>query len=194
MTTASGQPGFSPLFLGDDLALDFINSAYGVGEAHRDHLSDAQGTLAWFAAAGLPLPALAGADLATMHAEAVALRDDARDLVRRRKRGERGDPSTLNRLLALGNACRELSWPDADAPSLRTIERADDPRAMLLPVAGAIATLLSTANFELVRECESDDCTLWFHDHTRSHHRRWCSQATCGNRMKVAAFRARKRG
>jgi predicted RNA-binding Zn ribbon-like protein len=194
MTTANGQAGTSPLFLGDDLALDFINSAYGVGDAHQDHFADAKGMLAWFAAAGLPAVALSEPHLAGLHAAAVALRDHARDLVERRKAGERADPAILNRLLALGSAHRELAWPDGEAPTLRTVERADDPRATLLPIAYAIASLLATARFELVRQCESDICTLWFHDHTRSHHRRWCSQATCGNRMKVAAFRARKRG
>ncbi|NEJ40784.1 CGNR zinc finger domain-containing protein, partial [Rhizobium ruizarguesonis] len=36
------------------------------------------------------------------------------------------------------------------------------------------------------------DCTLFFLDTTKSHRRRWCSMALCGNRMKVAAFRSRK--
>lgn len=194
MTITSRPAATSPLFLGDDLALDFINSAYGVGDAQRDHFALEESTVAWFAAAGLPVAPLSAADRTVLHAEAIALRDHARELVARRKSGQHGDPSALNRLLAVGSAYRELSWPGRDAPAVRAIERADGPRATLLPVADAIASLLSTANFELVRQCESDDCTLWFHDHTRSHHRRWCSQATCGNRMKVAAFRARKRG
>jgi predicted RNA-binding Zn ribbon-like protein len=63
-----------------------------------------------------------------------------------------------------------------------------------VPVAEAVATLLAKGDFSLVRKCESPDCTLWFHDRTKSHHRRWCSMALCGNRMKVAAFRARQKG
>jgi predicted RNA-binding Zn ribbon-like protein len=43
-----------------------------------------------------------------------------------------------------------------------------------------------------VRKCEAHDCTLLFEDATRSGRRRWCSMALCGNRMKVAAFRARR--
>jgi predicted RNA-binding Zn ribbon-like protein len=63
-----------------------------------------------------------------------------------------------------------------------------------VPVAEAVATLLAKGDFSLVRKCECPDCTLWFHDRTKSHHRRWCSMALCGNRMKVAAFRARQKG
>ncbi|MFI4982934.1 MAG: CGNR zinc finger domain-containing protein, partial [Nevskiales bacterium] len=61
------------------------------------------------------------------------------------------------------------------------------------PVAEAVASLLAQGDFTLVRTCESSDCTLWFHDHTKSHRRRWCSMAQCGNRQKVAAFRARRK-
>jgi predicted RNA-binding Zn ribbon-like protein len=54
--------------------------------------------------------------------------------------------------------------------------------------------LLATGDFSLVRRCENAACVLWFYDRTRSHHRRWCSMARCGNRHKVAAFRKRRRG
>jgi predicted RNA-binding Zn ribbon-like protein len=34
---------------------------------------------------------------------------------------------------------------------------------------------------------------LWFFDRTKSHRRRWCSMAVCGNRHKAARFRASRR-
>lgn len=193
MATSVIQSGTAPLFLGDDLALDFINSAYGPSEARVDHFEDPERTSVWFAAAGLATPA-AGRAGGALSAEARQLRDHARDLVERRKRGEPADPGLLNRVLEAGSAYATLDWPAGDVPAIAMHERAEGTSGLLLPVANALATLLSTANFDLVRKCESDECTLWFHDRTRSHHRRWCSQATCGNRMKVAAFRARKRG
>jgi predicted RNA-binding Zn ribbon-like protein len=193
MATSVIQSGTAPLFLGDDLALDFINSAYGPQSARVDHFEDPERTSAWFEAAGLATPA-AGRARGALSVEARQLRDHARDLVERRKRGEVADPGLLNRVLAAGSAYATLDWFAGDVPSIAIHERAESTSGLLLPVANALATLLSTANFDLVRKCESDECTLWFHDRTRSHHRRWCSQATCGNRMKVAAFRARKRG
>jgi predicted RNA-binding Zn ribbon-like protein len=65
------------------------------------------------------------------------------------------------------------------------------PEQLLMPVALSGAELLASGNFDLVRACESAECVLQFYDRTKSHRRRWCSMATCGNRHKVAAFRAR---
>jgi predicted RNA-binding Zn ribbon-like protein len=44
-----------------------------------------------------------------------------------------------------------------------------------------------------VKRCEGAECTLWFVDRTKAHRRRFCSATACGNRDKVAAFRARQR-
>lgn len=183
----------APLFLGDDLALDFINSAYGVGDAHRDHFDDGDGVVHWLEAAGLPTTDLDAKARERLLRAARGLRDSALELVEKRKRGERGDPATLNRVLSQGQAWHELVWEKDDAPSLAVRQGASSPEALLLPVAEALGNLLAHADFHLVRRCEGDACTLWFHDRTKAHHRRWCSQATCGNRMKVAAYRARKK-
>jgi len=42
-----------------------------------------------------------------------------------------------------------------------------------------------------IRRCAG--CGRVFHDDSRTGNRRWCSMLTCGNRAKVAAFRARSR-
>jgi len=33
---------------------------------------------------------------------------------------------------------------------------------------------------------------MWFYDRTKSHRRRWCSMALCGNRAKARAHRERQ--
>ncbi|HEX8403835.1 MAG TPA: CGNR zinc finger domain-containing protein, partial [Duganella sp.] len=43
-------------------------------------------------------------------------------------------------------------------------------------------------------QCEHPECILWFYDRTKSHKRRWCSMALCGNRYKAAQFRKRSQG
>lgn len=63
--------------------------------------------------------------------------------------------------------------------------------AFLAPVAEAVADLMANADFDLVRHCEGEACVLWFYDRTKGHRRRWCTPTGCGNRAKVAAFRAR---
>jgi predicted RNA-binding Zn ribbon-like protein len=117
-----------------------------------------------------------------------------RDILEKRKAGSAGDPAALNRVLALGSAYQELVWKKGHAPRYEQRRRGTGAESLLVPVAEAVARLLAEGDFTLVRKCESTDCTLWFYDRTKSHHRRWCSMAVCGNRMKVAAFRARQRG
>ena len=65
-------------------------------------------------------------------------------------------------------------------------------RALLAPVAEAIADLFVTGAHTLVRSCEGPECPMWFYDRTKGHRRRWCSMATCGNRAKVRGYRARR--
>jgi len=184
------------LFVGDDPALDFVNTAYGVEEGRRECLgSDAQ-VLEWLRRAGLPASAKSEAAPGVLLEAALALRKAARGLLERRKAGELGDAgdvASLNRTLALGAAHQELVWNKQQGPQCEKRRRAGSAEALLVPVAEAVATLLAEGDFSLVRRCESPDCTLWFYDRTKSHHRRWCSMAQCGNRMKVAAFRARRK-
>lgn len=182
------------LFIGDDLALDFANTAFGLGTEQRECLgSDAQ-VIDWLRLAGLPTPELGGKPRPGALLEAaLALRKTARRLLEERKAGGVGDVTALNRLLGLGSSYQELVWSDGEEPRCERRQRAATVEALLVPVGEALAALLAEGDFSLVRTCESSDCTLWFYDRTKSHRRRWCSMAQCGNRMKVAAFRARKK-
>ncbi|SRR6266404_795145 len=196
MATASEQnlEPATPLFIGDDPALDFVNTAYGVDEEQRECMgSDAQ-VLDWLRRAGLPTsvegaPGRPGALLKA----ALALRNTAREVLEKRKTGSVGDVTALNRLLALGSSHKELVWSKRQGPRVEQRRGVGGVEALLVPVAESLALLLTEGDFTQVRKCESADCTLWFHDHTKSHKRRWCSMALCGNRMKVAAFRARRK-
>lgn len=64
---------------------------------------------------------------------------------------------------------------------------------LLGSVAEAAADLLSRASLHLVRRCGNPECVLYFYDTTRNHRRQWCAMGTCGNLMKVRAFRKRHR-
>jgi CGNR zinc finger len=86
-----------------------------------------------------------------------------------------------------------LVWNNPRSLTIDRVRRQDTPAEILAPVAEAAAELLATADFTLVKRCEDETCVLWFSDQTRSHHRRWCSPALCGNRHKVAAYRKRRR-
>jgi len=185
-------PPLAPLFVGDDLALDFINSTFGVGQAHRDCFVDDAAVVAWLKQAG-SLAEDVDATPDGLLQLALQLRDNARTLVDAATSGGHPDVSVVNRLLEAGHAPPQLKWDEASRSFEVVRQRRLDAASLLEPVAQAVVKLLTEPGLELVRQCEAHDCTLMFRDLTKSRRRRWCSMAACGNRMKVAAFRARNK-
>ncbi len=189
----SSYPLRDALFVGDHLALDFINTRYGVGDAQRECLADDASVLTWLRQAGV-LPDDVQAAPRGLLKLALELRNSAAALVMAAKASDEAEADVVNRVLEAGRPSRKLQW-DAATRSFQVVmaRRRDDAASLLEPVAQALVTLLTDTPLELVKPCEAHDCTLLFHDMTKSHRRRWCSMAACGNRMKVAAFRERQR-
>jgi len=187
------QASKDALFVGDDLALDFINTRYGVGPAQRECFADDASVLAWLKAAGV-LPEDVDEAPRGLLKLALRLRESAKALIGAARSGNEADAAVVNHVLEAGRAARALEWDGAGkAFRATTRRRHDDAAGLLEPVAQALVTLLTETPLALVRQCEAHDCTLLFHDMTKSHRRRWCSMAVCGNRMKVAAFRSRQK-
>lgn len=65
--------------------------------------------------------------------------------------------------------------------------------ALLVSLAREAVQLFGSDLAELVRQCQSPTCTLYFLDTSRKGDRRWCSMSACGNKAKVAGFRQRQR-
>ncbi|MFF1835772.1 CGNR zinc finger domain-containing protein [Streptomyces sp. NPDC058231] len=57
----------------------------------------------------------------------------------------------------------------------------------------ALAVIVVAGEQERLRRCEAPDCRDVFVDLSRNRSRRYCSSRTCGNRLHVAAYRARRR-
>lgn len=193
MNTETNKHNASVLFVGDNLALDFINTTYGVGEGRCEHFVSDASVVVWLKQAGVLSDDYDEAANDGLLDMALEQRDTARQLIEHRQAGKWANPAVLNRLLALGSHQLELQWKEKGEPAAVLKQMSRDPAAVLLPVAEALARLLAETDFALVRKCECDECTLLFCDRTKSHRRRWCSMALCGNRMKVAAFRARQK-
>lgn len=69
----------------------------------------------------------------------------------------------------------------------------DSFTALLRPVILSAASLLTSANLKLVKQCEDDrGCGYLFLDTSKNRSRRWCSMKSCGNRAKVRRHRARE--
>lgn len=180
-----------PLFIADHPALDFLNTVLKVeGELEEVLQSDAD-VARWLVLAGVR-PSVAGEPPRKLLATARELRELVRALVEKRRAGQRLDVGPLNAFLSRG---RQESVLVQERGALRLEHRfaTDTAEQLLMPLALSAAELLANGEFDLVRACESDDCVLHFYDRTKSHRRRWCSMATCGNRHKVQSFRDRQR-
>ena len=203
------------VFLADHRALDFLNSVAAPWGAEIEWLGDGRDFLAWLTASGLvPDEALtrfrrevAPAELNAVAARARELRAWFRAFVHNHagqplQPSVLGDLDVINDLLARDDTYRQieargLPEPDREAngPALhwRQERRWHSVDALLLPLAEVIGDLICHADFTQVKHCEGPTCTMWFHDVSKNHTRRWCSMAVCGNRAKAAAHRAKKR-
>jgi predicted RNA-binding Zn ribbon-like protein len=194
MTNMTTPASSDVLFLADNPALDFINSEYGTGDQRHDCFTDDESVLSWLEAAGLLPRTFEGAAPQGLLALARQLRDSSREVITAAMSGVAADLSVINHVLEAGRPLRALEWEEG-ARVFRLVSgpRDTSPASLLAPVAESLASLITHEKFEFVRQCEAHDCVLLFHDLTKSHRRRWCSMATCGNRMKVAAFRSRNK-
>ncbi|EJM27417.1 CGNR zinc finger domain-containing protein [Pseudomonas sp. GM25] len=182
----------APLLLADHPALDLLNTRMVVEGQRRDLLdSDADAAL-WLEQIGFgPATDITAGD-GQLLAGVRKLRECIETLIAARLENRAADPSALNAFLQ--GAVPQLVWEEAGGPVLDRFRQGDVNRQRLGRLAYAAAELLAEGNFELVRKCESPDCSLMFYDRTKSHKRRWCSMALCGNRHKVAEFRKRRQG
>ncbi|HEV7933993.1 MAG TPA: CGNR zinc finger domain-containing protein [Actinomadura sp.] len=57
----------------------------------------------------------------------------------------------------------------------------------------ALAYVVASGDLDRLRTCEAPDCARVLVDLSRNRCRRYCDSRTCGNRMHVAAYRARQR-
>jgi predicted RNA-binding Zn ribbon-like protein len=57
----------------------------------------------------------------------------------------------------------------------------------------ALAHVVVAGETERLRVCEAPDCSSVLIDMSRNRSKRYCDARTCGNRLNVAAYRARKR-
>jgi predicted RNA-binding Zn ribbon-like protein len=190
------------LFLGNHLALDFLNTCPVQNGEAVELLPDFDALLRWFRAADLlssreaaSLRQLWGESARAEHVvEAVQeLRERLRKEVLARERGGTvhraaldelnhlmAEHPMLTRLKASGNAATTEWWFDPRRPE-----------DLFAPLAHSAAMLFADADRNRVRKC--GQCVLHFYDTSKKGTRRWCSMQLCGNRLKVAAYAARRR-
>jgi predicted RNA-binding Zn ribbon-like protein len=99
----------------------------------------------------------------------------------------------LNALLAETGASPQIAAHHGRGPHLH-VTRPDSPLAdrMAAHFAMGLAWLIVAGQAPRIRSCQSPTCNDMFVDLSRNSSRRYCSSRTCGNRLHVAAYRARK--
>lgn len=120
--------------------------------------------------------------------QAIAVREAVYALVRARLAGEeygRSDLAVLNAAARKPSVAPQLTpagrWADASAEEA------------LATVARRAVELLGGPDLPLLKECDNPECTRVYLDRSRGTRRQWCGMESCGNRLKAAAYRARRK-
>jgi predicted RNA-binding Zn ribbon-like protein len=190
------------LFVGNDLALDFLNTRPVQNGEAMELLSDFGALIRWFQAAGL-LSSREMANLQRQWGESATARRtlEAMREFREKLRNEilawedgadvhRTTVAELNQLLAAHPMLSKLQ-ATGNAPSIELWFEPRQPEDLFAPLAHSAAKLFAEADRNRVRKC--GQCVLHFYDTSKKGTRRWCSMQLCGNRLKVAAYARRQR-
>ena len=189
------------LLLGGRLAIDFANIPSYPG-APTEHLSWEE-LIAFLQASSIvsaerasSLLALSGSDpdaAQTLLSRSVRLRDALRRAFGAMVRKEgiaREWAEPINQILRITEGHDELVFAE-NSWKMEFQAREGGLDWLLAAVARSAAEILVEGTQARLRICGNPACGLFFSDNSRTHRRRWCSMAICGNRHKVAIFARR---
>jgi len=197
---ADWKDGF--LFVGNQTALDFLNTRPVVDGEPVELLANFGALLRWFRAADLISPAEAGSlerewDDSGRARSAVQELRELRERLRKEviawERGgaiHRATVDELNRLMAEHPMRIRLKAGGGES-STEQYFVPRQPEDLVAPLAHSATELFANLDRLRVRKC--GQCVLHFYDTSKKGTRRWCSMQLCGNRRKVAAYAARQR-
>jgi predicted RNA-binding Zn ribbon-like protein len=188
-----------------DDAFDFLNTDDTDNGFPAEKLPTLDSALDWFVDRGVihdegadrlrgqaaQDPAFGQRELDRVHAVRSALREVAQAVVDERKPTP-GALATVNRTLHARQVIELV--PSDDACIAVDHRHVGDPiDDALARLADPIVLALTSGHAERIRQCQSDTCFWFFYDTSKTHRRRWCDMATCGNRAKAARHRARSK-
>lgn len=170
-----------------NLSLDFV----GTLRARRDEsptekLTSPARLDSWFAESGVVDGGTSSRPADVRNA--IALREAIYALISARMAGKAYGKSAL---AVVNDAARKPSV----VPQLTRTGRHTEatPAQALSTVARDAINILGGPEADLLKECSRPGCTQTYLDASRGGRREWCAMETCGNKMKAAAYRARKR-
>jgi predicted RNA-binding Zn ribbon-like protein len=184
------------LWVGNETAIDFINTDIVVDGNPVDLLESGEDYMAWLEAAGIELRSDNSARNTAKQGLQLAkeLRSKLRSAFEKIADKEtipQAVLSAVNGYLPAKGRVAELRRRDSKI-ELRCYWRVTDAEDYVAPIAWAFAEFLAEADLSRVRKCKNPDCVLFFYDTSKSGTRTWCSLDICGNKMRMAASRERR--
>ncbi|MDX3354510.1 ABATE domain-containing protein [Streptomyces sp. ME01-24h] len=169
------------------LALDFLGTLRARRNAVPTEMLATPDLLdSWFTESGM-LDHAPGADASDL-AAARELRESVYALVEARLDGA---PLPADTVTAVNHHAARLPVLTQLAPDGRS--RSGSAAQGLAALAREAVEIIGSEEAVLLRECARPECTQVYLDRSRGRRREWCAMRTCGNRVKAAAFRARRR-
>jgi predicted RNA-binding Zn ribbon-like protein len=172
-------------FVSGNAALDLAGTVLSRREEPLDALAVPADLERWVAECG-ELPDRVTADFATF-ASALSLREAIYRLALARVQDRPFDPGSLEIVndMAAGPV-PTVTLSDAG------LQMSGDLRAVLTHLARSGIAVLADPR-ACLKECGRAGCTRIYLDRSRGARRTWCGMDECGNRVKAAAYRARRR-
>ncbi|WP_413757030.1 CGNR zinc finger domain-containing protein [Streptomyces sp. MMBL 11-3] len=174
------------VFVCGNPALDFAATLRARRSTRFEMFATPQRLDAWYLESGL-------VDTLTPGTEddvraAITVREALYRLVTDRRLGEEFDREAL---AVVNGAARGTPATPQLTPGGRHTEAT--PGQALATVARQAVELLAGPDVPLMKECGNPECTRVYIDRSRGMRRQWCGMESCGNKIKAAAYRARKR-
>lgn len=179
------------IFIGENLALDFVNTEIMVRNQPRDLLASPADLQHWKSAAEVYHPESGAINFDdTIFVQAVTFRGAIRRILKSVIKAEippSADMEHLNQVLAAGHL--HLEATGVGQFSQRYIGKENG----LLTLATATVTLLTQYDLSRLHQCKNERCILMFYDTTKSGTRRWCTP-DCQNRARSIEHYHKRRG
>src|SRR5262249_40941046 len=166
----------APIVVGGHPALDLLNTLASPRGERVEFLPDGAALLRWLVASGLvdgaearrlrrrfSAPGLGAVARGAGAARGGATPDGRRAAAGGAAKASAGDLQALNTVLARGARRLEVARLRRGYVT-RHVLQWTSAGELLVPIGDAIAELLSTVDFGLVRTCGAPTCTLWFLD------------------------------
>ncbi|WP_062514639.1 CGNR zinc finger domain-containing protein [Halobacillus sp. KGW1] len=185
--------------LGGPAWINLVNTTYNANKQEIDTLDDRSATFQWLkennAVRQSDLDALENKE--TLHAlihELRSLRSLCQIVLSDLEQNKEVSLDTIKQLQKMSEELNvRLTVASAEEAFKLVCEGMSVKDHVLYHIIRSIFHTLETTSVSRIRNCEHEECRLYFVDTSKPGKRRWCSMEMCGNRKKAAEFYAKKK-